>query len=474
MGSLSQGRLLMGIGIAALQACAGADPAPVRHDAGGNSSPPIPPGVDASSVRDTSPGSTKNDMPCEVKRVVDAACVGCHGAPPKYGAPMSLVTWDDFHRQAVTAPQSKVYESADERIHRVGSGRMPQDRQLSPSELGALEAWFRGGAPPGGTCEGGTPDSGGAVDAKNDAVSPPPPPSDGGPVVGEECFEFRAHGNQTAGDTTPFSSALSEFYNCFNFKVPWTKVLQGTRFESMLDNDAVVHHWLLYQSPLPVTDGSFSACTGAHPGMALVTGWAPGGRDLQFPPDVGLELAAPGQSYQLEIHYYNSSAQTFQDRTGVRVCATANSRPNTASITWAGTERISIPARSQGTASGICTPNRKGLGASDPIHIMYQWPHGHRLLTRMQTIINRKGGMTETLHDQPFTFDNQTTYDTPALLYPGDTLTTSCWYNNTTGSAVFFGSSTTQEMCYAFLYAWPAHALDGRASLVGAANMCID
>jgi hypothetical protein len=43
-------------------------------------------------------GSGTNGLPCNVKTVVEARCATCHGAPPAFGAPMSLVTWQDFQR----------------------------------------------------------------------------------------------------------------------------------------------------------------------------------------------------------------------------------------------------------------------------------------------------------------------------------------------------------------------------------------
>src|SRR5688572_27514358 len=46
-------------------------------------------------------GAGGSGLPCDVKMVVDARCAGtCHGVPPAFGAPMSLVTWQDFQRPA--------------------------------------------------------------------------------------------------------------------------------------------------------------------------------------------------------------------------------------------------------------------------------------------------------------------------------------------------------------------------------------
>jgi hypothetical protein len=352
---------------------------------------------------------------------------------------------------------------------------MPQNDVLTAGELGTLDAWFAEGALPGDNCPTVPPPDGGTV---YDAGLPDAPTD-----PGTECIEFRAHGQQTPGDRTPFDSSMIflpgvEFYACFNFSSPWSQAMQGLQFSSIIDNSEMVHHWLFYESPTGTTDGSYSYCTGQHPGQALITGWAPGNSGLQLPPDVGLELAPPTGSYVLEVHYNNPALKTFQDRSGVRVCATSKFRPNTASITWAGTEKINVPAHSMGSASGNCLPSRTGIGASDLIHIFSSWPHMHKTGVRMTTMINRAAGGQDLLIDKPFNFNNQVAYPLDVALNPGDSLSTTCYYDNTTASGVSFGPSTTQEMCYDFLYAYPAHALDhpplGGVITSGAANLCTD
>lgn len=73
----------------------------------------------------------------------------------------------------------------------------------------------------------------------------------------------------------------------------------------------------------------------------------------------------------------------------------------------------------------------------------------------MKTIINRKAGGTETLIDKAFDFNTQVSYPTPATIYPGDTLTTTCSYATPTP----FGEGTNSEMCFNFVTAYPAGAL---------------
>ena len=435
------------------------------------------PGSGGNGGSTSDPGTgTDPSLACRAKAITDARCAStCHSAPPKFGAPMSLAAFSDFQRPAQD-PSRKVYQSSAERIHRTGAGRMPENEPLSGAEMTTLDAWFAAGAPAAASC-GTTPP---AIDAgpRYDGGLPDAPSDEG-----TECIEFRAHGEQTPGDRSAFDTTKiflpgAEFYACFNFSSPWKQPVQGLQFTSLIDNAETVHHWLLYQSSLGTQDGTYSYCLGTHPGQALITGWAPGNDGLKLPPDVGLELPLPTGSYVLEVHYSNPSLKPFLDTSGVRVCATTKFRPKTASITWAGTEKINVPARSMGTASGKCDPLRKGAGPNEPIRIFNAWPHMHKKGTRMSTVINRVGGKQEILLDKPFNFASQVGYDVSVDINPGDTLFTTCYYDNTTTGAVGFGPSTDQEMCYDFLYAYPAHALDhppiGGIITSGAANLCTD
>jgi hypothetical protein len=389
---------------------------------------------------------------------------------------MPLVSWQDFQRTAPKDSSIRVYQSVADRIHRNGSGRMPETGSLSSAEMSTLDAWIAAGAPAGDNCGVTPPRDGGGV---RDGALPDAPTDED-----TTCVEFRAHGQQgVSGDKSPFDTGTlilppTEFYACFNFTSPWKEAVQGLQFATIIDNSETLHHWLFYQTMLPVTDGSFIMCDGQHPLQALVTGWAPGNQDLELPPDVGLELAPPTGNYVLELHYNNPAGKPFKDASGVRICASKKFRPKTASITWTGTERINIPPRATGSASGKCIPGRVNMGPNDPIHIFAAWPHMHKLGSRMQTVINRVGGGQEVLIDKPFNFASQVSYPTPAMLNPGDTLLTTCHYDNTTAGAVAFGPSTTQEMCYDFLYAYPAHALDnptiGPIITSAASNLCVD
>jgi len=98
----------------------------------------------------------------------------------------------------------------------------------------------------------------------------------------------------------------------------------------------------------------------------------------------------------------------------------------------------------------------------------------HRIGTHMKTVINRAGGGTEVLVDEPFNFNTQISYDTPAIIQPGDTLTTTCSYQNPGASTVRYGTGTSDEMCFNFVTAWPANLLQHGTAMNGSANPCMN
>ena len=80
--------------------------------------------------------------------------------------------------------------------------------------------------------------------------------------------------------------------------------------------------------------------------------------------------------------------------------------------------------------------------------------HMHEAGVHMTATIEGPNG-ARTLHDEPFDFNFQTTYQTSEVLMPGERIVTTC--NFSKPSCV--GQSTDMEMCYLFTYAYPKHAL---------------
>ncbi|MEY4583276.1 MAG: hypothetical protein RL701_7979 [Pseudomonadota bacterium] len=434
-------------------------------------------------------------------------CKLCHDGKGTAGAPMGLVTYADYMAPSKTNPALPVYRAVQARMHDMAKP-MPPTGVMAASSLALVDNWVAGGAK---DCGFGLAATGAAGSgAPTTQVPPTPGPTGAGgaaaPVgdiskylsddgtyfikeppgnlpVGpdakdaEFCFNLVAHGGQSpvGQDKTPFQVPPSEFYHKFQFKVPYTTKMIGLSTKPIIDNAAVLHHWLLFHVLADTgNDGQHEdELFGVQTGSELLSGWAPGGNPPELPPGVGEEMP-PGNGFMtLEFHYFNGTGKVQNDRSGARVCLTTKQPANVATLTWLGTESIRIPAHGMGTATGNCTPG--GGSLSQDIHLLFASPHMHQLGSHMTTVINRKGGMKEMVVDNPFSFNDQREYPINNIVHPGDTLTTTCTWMNTTASQVGFGESTTSEMCYNFVLSYPAHAMPNPlgGGLEGSSNMCL-
>jgi hypothetical protein len=90
----------------------------------------------------------------------------------------------------------------------------------------------------------------------------------------------------------------------------------------------------------------------------------------------------------------------------------------------------------------------------------------HRIGAHAKALINRANGDSDVLLDQPYDFREQGMYRLPldgsgqdVVVRPGDTITSTCTFNNNTDQPVSYGESSTDEMCFMLLLAWPAGQL---------------
>jgi len=189
-------------------------------------------------------------------------------------------------------------------------------------------------------------------------------------------------------------------------------------------------------------------------------GWAPGGGDAFYTPDVGIQVDS-SQGFVMEMHY-NSTDATAVDASGVQICVSDKAPANLLSLSWLGTDNISGTS-----ASGTCKPK-----ATAPIHIISANPHMHLKGRHMKVVITRANGTTEIAHDEDFAFENQHAFPEKLVINPGDSLTTTCTFSAPSS----FGKGTNDEMCYFFSLAYPARALaDGGfiGTLVHGADACL-
>lgn len=396
-------------------------------------------------------------MPCNVADIIQRRCQTCHAATPVAGVPMALVSWEDLTAPAPSRADLTVAQYAALRVHGMPSVMPPPPGKLLDEELATLDAWFASGAP-----VGTDPTCAPLNDADGGTLPPKGPPPD------TTCYEFKAHGASTAGDSSPYMVS-NQHYACFYFDAPWPDGAQGVYFAPIFDAHAeLVHHFVFYLDQAGNQPNGFvETCTGLHPsGPTMVAGWAPGSDNNELPPDVGMDLSPPNKKLLLEIHFFHDgSAGAIPTTSGLQVCTSNKKLTNTATVSLLGTEAIAIPAHAKGSATGTCTPQFQG-----EIHVLRSWPHMHEIGTSMQTVVNFLDGSSQTLGPWPFDFNSQVSYATPLVLKPGDRLTTTCQYDNTTDLQVNVGTDTKSEMCFNFVTAYPAGALKSKNILGGSTS----
>jgi len=388
---------------------------------------------------------------------------------------MSLVTAEDFQKPAVTQPTLKVRELALMRMQDEAKP-MPPGAAIADADKSTIMDWLSAGAVAESVVS--ACDIGSATGT--DTVAPTQRAGAHGltPRPGETCYDLQSHNGMTIDDKTPYEVVSGEHYEQFYFKVPWRDSSVATRFGTKIDNRTVLHHWLLFSSSRSESlDGTHETATGSQLGDAgaqMVAGWALGGDDIEFPADVGLLLPNSG-ILNVSWHYYNSTGGTEKDQSAAQVCVVDKSqRKNIASWSSLGTEdlggTIGMPVRQRSEYSGTCMNH-----ATEPVTIWAFMPHMHQLGRNMKAVVARADGTQETVFDKIFDFNSQSHYPlTPLLvLQPGDRITSTCTFENTTNAPVPYGASSDQEMCYMFTFAYPAGALDNHAfSLTGISNSC--
>jgi hypothetical protein len=379
-----------------------------------------------------------------------------------------------------------VHELVQTRIH--DSARpMPPNTKLADADMSALDSWLQGGVPTGSASDaqcdvgasGGTlkPGARGPRDFTTGRLTPTPE---------ETCYEFKVHGSTTSVDDTKYEIADGEHYEQFYYDVPWPAGQVATAYATLSDNAAVLHHWLLFSTNEAQVEGNH--ITAPYPTLigfdpVLLAGWAVGGPNVVAPDDVGFELPDPGRTINVQWHFYNSTGKPQADGSSIQICTVPKeTRSKLANVTWAGTEDLNgnvwfggagMPPRQESTFTTTCVPGRRGMTADQNIHIIGFEPHMHRIGKRMTTSVKHTDGSMEMVFDQPFDFGSETHYPVDLDLKPGESLVTSCTFNNDTDRGVAFGESSDSEMCYQFTWAYPAHGLTNNApSILGVPDTC--
>ncbi len=395
----------------------------------------------APAANECGPTSTAGPLPCDVDTILRQRCQGCHSSTPKFGAPMPLTTMDEILAQARNTPGQTVAQVIKARInHATNPMPPPGQTPLTDAEKARLNGW---------------------VDAQTPAGPAPctnlPPPADLNALTGPEYLpctpnKFLQANNGSGGQYRVAPSTSSADYRCFNFPNPFGANEHAHAWAPIIDDDKIIHHWLLFGADAPVATDSYGCQLAVT--NTLVAGWAPGGSNAVIPGDVSVKLSFP--YYVLQVHYSNREGTTRPDASGVAFC-TGGARQNVAGPVTLGTNSISVPPQSTATAVGLCNAGSApslALDNSTPITITSTSPHMHKAGTAFRT---EHVGFADLSNIPTWDFDVQLHYpvNPRRVVRPGELLRTTCTYRNTTSARIPYGPATEQEMCYDFVLAYP-------------------
>uniref|UniRef100_A0A668A0Y1 Monooxygenase, DBH-like 1, like n=1 Tax=Myripristis murdjan TaxID=586833 RepID=A0A668A0Y1_9TELE len=274
--------------------------------------------------------------------------------------------------------------------------------------------------------------------------------------------------------------ATHTHYHCMVMKLPKLKGKHHIyRIEPIIEHHDIVHHMLLYGCPSFVNETYNGPCyrgdTGDHC-FRVVAAWAVGGGVYEFPENAGIPVGGESGDtfYRLEIHYNNPAREEGRrDSSGLRLYYTAQLRQHDASVLTTGlllqgNLDYSIPANAtQFHTYGMCNTSLFSKLEDAPVpdlHVFALELHTHLAGRKVRVGHFRNGTQIDFLAlNENYNFEMQqiTNLGNIKTIKQGDNIVVECTYNtvNRTGDTKM-GLATTDEMCLAFLFYYPANNID--------------
>jgi hypothetical protein len=240
-----------------------------------------------------------------------------------------------------------------------------------------------------------------------------------------------------------------EAYVCFGFDATRLRgtLLGGLNWTPPVASAVALHHATLLATAEDYPEGPIEC--GPMPSDAVgLHVWAPGGAPLMLPRGIGLELPASVRHLIVEAHVFRHAAGDA-GIARAELCALTDTPQHRAG--WLGVPGP-VPAirpRSVESGTGRCT-------MTGAFTLISSWPHMHFLGKEFHGAVIRRDGTRLPLIDLPtWDFNAQRTYPLDVRLEPGDTLETTCVWENPTEEYVLPGLLTTDEMCNQGFIGWP-------------------
>ncbi|XP_026113970.1 DBH-like monooxygenase protein 2 homolog [Carassius auratus] len=249
------------------------------------------------------------------------------------------------------------------------------------------------------------------------------------------------------------------------------------RIEPVITNPDLVHHLLLYRCPPSVTETFEAECyTSLRTNLCMETTavWGVGGGAFEFPEVAGLPIGGNvgGFLYRLEVHYNNPNKSAGRvDNSGLRFYYTSELRQHDAAVLGTGlavNPGYAIPPKAKSFLTyGLCDTAYipEVLQTPHDLQVFSAMLHTHLAGRKVRVGHFRGGKQIDLLAvDENYDFEYQDVMNLgkTKTVKLGDKLLVECTYNTENRSTLTWGGlSTSDEMCLAFLFYYPAMNLSG-------------
>uniref|UniRef100_A0A8C1UL72 Monooxygenase, DBH-like 1, like n=1 Tax=Cyprinus carpio TaxID=7962 RepID=A0A8C1UL72_CYPCA len=249
------------------------------------------------------------------------------------------------------------------------------------------------------------------------------------------------------------------------------------RIEPVITNFDLVHHLLLYRCPPRVTEMFEAECYTSNRSnlcMETIAVWGVGGGAFEFPEVAGLPIGGNvgGFLYRLEVHYNNVNKSAGRvDNSGLRFYYTSELRQHDAAVLMTGlavAPRYAIPPKAKSFLTyGLCDTAYipEVLETPHDLQVFSVMLHTHLTGRKVRVGHFRGGKQIDFLAvDENYDFEYQDVLNLgkTKTVKLGDKLLVECTYNTENRSKLTWGGlSTSDEMCLAFLFYYPAMNLSG-------------
>ena len=210
------------------------------------------------------------------------------------------------------------------------------------------------------------------------------------------------------------------------------------------------HHTLLSVNETPTGPDGVAVCSASANGHVTLLGSGVGENYSAGPLPEGVAYkVAKGSQLNLNLHLFNVSDKPLTGSSGTRVRTTTVDRvTDHAETILAGPVSLQIPP-GKSTSKGQCT-------IKSDTTVVAVAPHMHQLGVHLKAVVMRAAGEPVSLYDGAYDFEDQRQKSTGQLaLKKGDIVNVECTYENDTCTAVAFGESSLDEMCFIGLYRYP-------------------